>query len=153
MSNECSLMCPSAQPAMRRVRLLGVVETTADGQRIAYLNEDVRVDEQLLRQAAPAEATEVFRFAAECEQRRCVHFEGTDCQLARRIVQFLPVVVEALPPCLVRPTCRWFEQEGKAACLRCPQIVTDSLDSSAEYRRAAVPDGSDIGQSPPTSPG
>ena len=141
MSRAQSLMCPSAQPGMRRLRLLGVVEFTEDGPRVAYLNEDVPLTEELLAQAAPAQPTEVFRLAAHCEERRCTHFDGTRCKLATRIVEMLPAVVDALPLCLIRSSCRWFEQEGRDACLRCPQIVTESSEVSADYERAALGDG------------
>lgn len=124
---------------MRRLRLLGVVEFTEEGRRLAYLNEDVAVTEDLLREAQPAQPTEVFRFSGECEQQRCTHFDGTHCQLATRIVQILPPVVDALPVCLIRSSCRWFEQEGRAACMRCPQVATESSDATDEYRRAALP--------------
>src|SRR5439155_9180736 len=105
----------------------------------AYLNEEVPVTEELLGQTAPVQPPEVFRLAARCEEQHCVHFDGSRCKLATRIVHMLPAVVDALPPCLIRRTCRWFQQEGKEACLRCPQVVTESYDSSADYRRAATP--------------
>jgi len=124
---------------MDGLRLLGVVEPTVEGPRLAYLNEEVPVTEELLAQTAPAQPTEVFRMAAGCEERRCLHFDGERCQLATRIVRFLPTVVDDLPICRIRSTCRWFEQEGREACLRCPQVVTESADVSPEYRRAALP--------------
>lgn len=139
MGHARFLECPSAQPGMLGLRLLGVVEPTEKGPRLAYLNEDVAVTEELLAQTAPAQPTEVFRLAAHCEERHCIHFNGERCKLATRIVQILPAVVDALPRCLIRPTCRWFQQEGKEACVRCPQVVTESSDVSAHYRRAALP--------------
>ena len=30
-----------------------------------------------------------------------------------------------LPACQLRPDCRWWKQEGKAACMRCPLVMTD----------------------------
>jgi hypothetical protein len=42
----------------------------------------------------------------------------------------LPPVVEQLPHCMLRPNCRWFQQEGREACYRCPQIVTESYNAS-----------------------
>ena len=60
-----------------------------------------------------------------------------DCKLATRIVQILPAVVSGLPPCIVRASCRWYAQEGGAACLRCPQIVTLNQDPSEELKMAA----------------
>lgn len=56
-----------------------------------------------------------------------------------RIVEKLPAVVEQLPPCSIRRDCRWWQQEGKAACMRCPQIITDNYSSSEQLRQAADP--------------
>lgn len=139
MSDVRSLLCPSAKPGMRQLRLLGVIEVTDGGPRVAYLNEQVPVTDDLLAQTAPVAPAQVFRLAAQCEERQCTHFDGERCQLATRIVQILPAVVDALPICLIRSTCRWFQQEGGDACLRCPQVVTESFDVSPDYARAALP--------------
>jgi len=136
---SAALLCPSAQPEMEHVRLLGVVTATKEGPRLAYLNENVPVTDELLSQTAPVQPTEVFRFAAQCEEKRCVHFDGLSCKLAMRIVQMIPPVVEALPVCLIRSTCRWFQQEGREACVRCPQVVTESKRPAPELERAALP--------------
>lgn len=133
------ILCPSAQPAMREPRLLGVVTHDNGVASIAYLNEEVPVTAELLEQAGPADPNTVFRIAAHCEEKRCTHFDGRDCNLARRIVQILPAVVDALPVCLIRGTCRWYVQEGREACLRCPQVVTQPLDASPDFERAVTP--------------
>lgn len=132
-------MCPSAQPGMEDVRLLGVIEATEDGPRVAYLSEPVAVTAELLSSAAPAAPTEVFRIAARCEQNRCAHFDGARCKLASRIVQLLPAVADALPVCLIRSSCRWYGQEGRQACYRCPQIVTQVTNPREEMVLAATP--------------
>lgn len=139
MTTPQRLLCPSAQPEMREVRLLGVISATEEGPRLAYLKEDVPVTGELLAQSAPVRPAEVFRFAAHCEEKRCTHFNGQQCKLASRIVQILPAVVDVLPVCRIRPTCRWFAQEGRNACLRCPQVVTEAMDVSPDYQRAALP--------------
>jgi len=82
------------------------------------------------RLAAPLEPTEVFRLAAACQTHLCPHFDGANCGLAARIVQILPAVVEQLPPCRIRPECRWFQQEGATACRRCPRISTVNYGAS-----------------------
>jgi hypothetical protein len=46
----------------------------------------------------------------------------------------MPAVVDALPPCLIRKECRWYSQEGGAACRRCPEITTVSYDLSPNVR-------------------
>jgi hypothetical protein len=132
-----ALFCPSAQPDMASCRVLGVVSGAEDSIQVSYVNQSLPVTDELLASTAPLKPTEVFRFAAHCEGKACRHFDGSRCNLATRIVQILPAVVESLPPCLIRPVCRWYQQEGRAACLRCPQVVTESYQPSEEFRRAA----------------
>ena len=117
----------------------GVVGGTAEQPVVGYLTEPLPITDQLLAATAPANATEVLRFAAPCAGAACSHFDGTDCTLARRVVSLLPLVVGQVPACVIRPNCRWWQQEGKAACLRCPGIVTERPDASEAYRRAADP--------------
>jgi hypothetical protein len=139
MREPLPVMCPSAQQGMKDLQLIGVVTFDGDEPRVAYLNEPVPVTEGLLASVEPAEPREVFRMAGQCEELRCTHFNGTDCKLATRIVQILPAVVDGLPPCLIRASCRWYTQEGKAACFRCPQVVTLPLEPSVEFARAVNP--------------
>lgn len=133
-----SLLCPSAQPEMKDSRILGVVGGSAEAPEIEYLNEHLPVTQELLAGAAPAKPLQVFRIAAKCEEKACCHFDGSRCNLATRIVQILPAVIEGLPACLIRPDCRWYQQEGKAACLRCPQVITETYEPSDDYKRAAL---------------
>jgi hypothetical protein len=49
----------------------------------------------------------------------------------------LDPVVSGLPDCAIRPTCRWFREHGKAICLRCPQVVTDSREVTDFQRELA----------------
>ena len=132
-------MCPSAQPDMEDSVVLGVYEETPDGQQLAWIEKAQPVTPQLLSRTREVDPRNVFRFAARCEESKCVHFDGKDCQLATRIVQILPLAVESLPPCSIRPECRWYQQEGKAACYRCPEIVTHLENASAEMIKAASP--------------
>jgi hypothetical protein len=136
MPDHPELRCPSAQPGMADAQILGVVSGGAEEPRIAYLRDVVPATPEILDMAAPVAPTEVFRLAARCEEAKCTHFDGERCQLAVRIVAMLPEVTERLPPCMIRPTCRWYKQEGRSACLRCPQIVT--LDVAADERRKRV---------------
>ena len=133
-----ALLCPSAQPDMEGARVLGVISGSAEQSQVAYLNSNVPVTAGLLAAAAPLKPTEVFRFAAHCEENKCRHFDGSHCQLATRIVQILPAVTDGLPPCLIRAECRWFQQEGKAACMRCPQVVTESYEPDEDFKRSAL---------------
>jgi hypothetical protein len=122
---------------MAEPQVLGVMSGGADEPRLAYLNAHVPATPEILGLAGPLAPTEVFRLAARCEEKRCTHFDGTRCQLAVRIVQRLPEVTDALPPCAIRRTCRWHAQEGRAACLRCPQIVTTNVAADEELIEVA----------------
>lgn len=118
------LLCPSARPEMRGSHVFGVVEGTVEAPRTSYLTEAIPATEELLASAHPVEATEVFRIAAPCAEMQCVHFSGSACRLAERVVTRLPAVVDRLPTCAIRPHCRWFREQGKAACMVCPSVVT-----------------------------
>lgn len=132
-------MCPSAQPEMEGSVVLGVLEDTAEGKRLAWLERPLPVTPELLGSTGEVDPRNIFRFAANCEERKCVHYNGKDCQLVTRIVQILPRAVETLPPCHIRTECRWYAQEGKQACFRCPEVVTHLENPSAEMVMAATP--------------
>lgn len=131
------LLCPSAQPEMEGSRVLGVVGGTAAAPEISYLNQMLPVSADVLALTGSVPPTRLLRFSAPCQEQKCCHFDGAHCRLVTRIVQILPAVVDSLPACLIRSTCRWFEQEGRAACLRCPQIVTQVNEPDARTRLAA----------------
>src|SRR3989442_465781 len=130
-------LCPSAQPGMENCRILGVVLQEGPTPRLAYLNQYVPATPQVLAMAAPMQPTEVFRLAGTCAEHKCPHFDGADCRLATRVVQLMPPVVDALPPCLIRKQCRWYAQEGGAACTRCPEITTVTYDLSPKVREVS----------------
>jgi len=131
------LMCPSAPPEVAGSRVLGVVGGTRETPEIAYLNEFLPVSALVLLLPPSAKPTQVLRFAAPCQETACCHFDGRKCNLVTRIVNTLPAVVDSLPACLIRSTCRWYEQEGRDACYRCPQVVTYVDEPDERLRFAA----------------
>ena len=130
-------LCPSAQPGMEQCRVLGVVQRDGPTPILQYLNEHLPATDEVLAMAAPLKPTEVFRLAATCAEHKCPHFDGADCQLATRIVQILPSVVTTLPPCIIRQECRWYSQEGGAACRRCPEVTTVNYDLSSVSQKVS----------------
>ena len=142
--NNTPPLCPSAQPDMDDSVVFGVVGGTVEKPHLAYLAKPQPVTDEVLALSGPVKPTEIFRFAAPCAGNACKHFDGADCRLAQRTVKLLPAVVEKLPPCRLRPKCRWWRQEGKAACMRCPLIVTENHHPSEQLRQAADPDHNDV---------
>lgn len=134
-----AVLCPSAQPHMSGSVAFGVVGEHAGQRRVAWLEEPVPVTEELTALTSPLPPSQVLRFAAPCQEGACCHFNGEDCRLATRLVQLLPVIDSSLPACRIRLHCRWFLQEGKAACQRCPQIITYSINATPELSLAATP--------------
>lgn len=131
-------LCPSAQPGDDAV-VIGVVGGTVEEPRVRPLEHPVPASRALLALAEPVRPTEVFRFAATCQEGGCAHFARSTCTLASKVVRMLPPVTAGLPPCDIRASCRWFAQEGRDACLRCPQVVTHSARFSPGLRQAADP--------------
>jgi hypothetical protein len=140
-SPEQPILCPSAQPEEPDARVFGVFVGTpgADG-RVGYLTEAQPATPEILAASGPVRPTEVMRIAAPCMGGGCVHFKGSNCQLAARVAAMLDPVVSGLPRCAIRPSCRWFRQEGRAACFRCPQVVTDLRDGTELQRAVAAPE-------------
>ena len=139
LNDTNQIQCPSAQPSADAV-VIGVVTGAGQERRIGYLTEPQAATERVLELAAPAVPTEVFRLASPCMGEGCKHFAGGACTLVQRVVASLDPVVSALPPCRIRPVCRWFRQEGPDACVRCPQVITTTYDATELQRQVADSD-------------
>jgi hypothetical protein len=109
---------------MEGAQVFGVITGTPEAPRVAYLQGDATVDLAATPALGGLQPGHVFRIAATCETSRCQHFDGSRCMLAKRIASQLPTVVDVLPRCRIRSSCRWFAEQGGEACLRCPQVVT-----------------------------
>jgi len=119
--------------------VFGVVGGTPHEPQVTYLARLLPATPDLLGLADPVEPEEVFRFAAPCAEHACQHFQDATCTLAARISRQVDASVEVLPHCRIRRVCRWWRQEGKAACHRCPMIVTSAYAATPALREAAAP--------------
>lgn len=138
--DQDGLLCPSSQPDVESAAIFAVIGGTVDEPVAAYLDEVQPVTQELIDLVAPADPTEVFRFAGPCATTGCQHFDGDACTLAARTVELIaPAAIDGLPPCRIRPRCRWFREQGRSACQRCPLIVTKNYGASEEVRAAATP--------------
>ncbi|WP_323120841.1 hypothetical protein [Burkholderia alba] len=135
---DTSLDCPSSQPGPGS-RVIGVVLVVEKEQRIAPLKQAVPLEQiaHLVPDSVPA--TEIVRLASPCQTERCQHYLDEKCSLASRIVKALPEVVNKLPHCSVRKSCRWWFQEGMHACMRCPQIVTEPFTYPDRIKDLSIP--------------
>jgi hypothetical protein len=132
-------LCPSARPNLGNSVVFGIVSGTVDIPRVAYLKQTQAVTEELIAKVHPVTPAEVFRAASPCETNACQHFDGANCRLATRVTEQLLAVVELLPHCAIRRDCRWWQQEGSTACLRCPQVITDHYSPSDLMKAVSMP--------------
>ncbi len=132
------LLCPSAQPSVPGARLFGVIAGEPGKVDVVYLPTAMPVTEELLASTAPVSPTEVLRVAAPCQGGRCQHYDGHECRLVNNLVQIAPATGE-LKPCPIRGACRWFAQQGGAACAMCSQVITTYYHPPEDLDRAATP--------------
>ncbi len=139
MTADVQTLCPSAQHDALDAKVFAVVAGTPESPETAYLDRAHAVTDELIKMAEPVAPAEVFRFAATCLQKRCGHFdEGKQhCRLVTKTVSLQQAVVARLPRCAIRSSCRWWQQEGMQACLRCPQVVTNNYAATESARAAA----------------
>lgn len=130
IATQKTTLCPSARAESVNSIVFGIISGTVAEPRVAYLKQPQPITDELIAKASPVTPTEIFRMATPCATKACLHFDGKDCRLAKQIAEKLPAVTEELPPCPIRRDCRWWQQEGKAACMRCPQVVTDIYNPS-----------------------
>jgi hypothetical protein len=133
--SNMTIQCPSAMEDNEDALVFGVVGGTAERPQVAYLTTPQPLTQEIRAICSPATPAEVLRIATPCVRYRCIHFEAENCTLAQRIIQILPPVVDQIPACKLRPECRWWVQEGKAACLRCPQVVRTPSLVTDEHRK------------------
>ena len=136
---ETTRFCPSAQPSLGNSMVLGTVNRLGAEPSITLLEHPVKVTEGTILAfgGSHVRPTDVFRFAAPCEQCGCNNWSGSSCRVAERLVQILPASSSELPRCKLRPVCQWFAQEGGAACVRCPQVRTDDASLEAALNSVA----------------
>ena len=117
-----------------------------DDGTVAILPTPLPVDQHfvdLVGQSSVA-PEERFRFSNKCVESGCSQWTGSRCGVIDNVLQLLAGVPapghitppaatapltpkdnsETLPPCGIRPTCRWFLQAGADACRVCPYVVT-----------------------------
>lgn len=125
-SLKASPLCPSASSSAQDTVIFGIVTHSGSSAKIGYLEEPIKFEPLQWSEATSVDSAQVFRLAGRCLRTHCSHFSSDSerCTLADRIVDHLNPVAEALPPCSIRRHCVWWQQHGKGACIRCPQVVT-----------------------------
>ncbi len=124
MAESKALNCPSAPHQHPEASLFGVVLEDESGPRVSYLEKDARMPDRIDVNALGVDPGHALRFSAPCAKSSCGQWNDGGCRLGKDIAEKLAPVVDVAPACKLRATCRWFDENGVAACLRCPQVTT-----------------------------
>ena len=129
-ASQAEYSCPSAPAVEGRSALLGVVGR--DG-RLVYTASSPQVSADLLGAlTADGQSPEaVARFSGRCVNAGCAFWAGDACRaIDVAHAELDPHVPQResseLPECGIRPTCRWWAQEGPSACRVCAYVTTAS---------------------------
>ncbi|HEV2636784.1 MAG TPA: hypothetical protein VGX23_16650 [Actinocrinis sp.] len=115
--------CPSGDPNLPETVVLGVQDY--ERGEVTYLADPIPAAEALSMVPEGVPPTRILRFASHCSSA-CGHRDGPDCTLIQRIMAVPPKesTPTAVPRCHLRAQCKWWDQVGMEACLRCPAVST-----------------------------
>jgi hypothetical protein len=134
-------LCPSTFPGWPDSVAFGIVAGTVEEPRWLPFEKPLPITDELLALSGPVAPTEVFRFAGPCAGNACKHYAGEtgQCRLVEKTVRFVPKVQDKLPSCTIRVDCKWWRQEGRDACFRCPQVASSNPANAEALRMASDP--------------
>lgn len=119
-------LCPSAT-CSKGASLLGIVQSD---KTIALLETPIKISNAFIETAHKyGEPEKRFRFADKCVKSGCGQWTGKSCGIMNELAASNPSIKndnDELPQCFIRPTCRWYSQEGGKACKICLFVVTES---------------------------
>ena len=119
--------CPSSTASEGAV-LLGVINNNGT---LGYITNKTEVTgelyDEILKKAAPEKH---FRFSNQCIESGCRQWQSGKCSVIKKIMSDNEELEleQQLPACSIRPSCRWYYQEGAKACSFCPYIITDMVN-------------------------
>lgn len=117
--------CPSGDPNAPETVVLGV--QSYERGEVTYLAQPIPAAEALSLVPEGIAPSRILRFASHCDAK-CSNRVGDDCGLINRMLAIPVAAAEsgeaAVPRCHLRAHCKWWEQVGTQACLRCPAVST-----------------------------
>ena len=120
-------MCPSSK-AQHGAKLLGVRQ---DDGKVAILPQPLAISSDFIEKAnQSSKAEQKFRFTNKCVASGCTQWTGSRCGVADQIIGVMNElsVTDGIPVCAIRPSCRWFMQNGPDACKVCPYVITETTE-------------------------
>lgn len=122
MVSQNDPLCPSGRCSAGSV-LLGIMGPLG---QLVYTPRAQILDKELADRFEAAGGSARYRFAEPCVTHDCRHWSDLGCAIGAAGAAIGAGQENAeLPHCAIRSACRWFEQEGRNACLACPGVLRD----------------------------
>jgi hypothetical protein len=130
MQANQSKTCPSALGQVGS-NIVGVVNPSGT---IGYFADPIEVTQEFLDSAGDPENLErKFRFSNKCVKSGCSQWTGQECGVIKAVMAMENIPAhDTLPVCSVRSSCRWYYQEGFAACNGCRYVITNVSELAPE---------------------
>jgi hypothetical protein len=113
------LDCPSMLPGLARGVIAKVVKNE---ERLKFLAEEISVPTSLSLAVDSETVLKRARFVGLCRTVECGHWTGVSCRLGHAIASVEVQSAGELAPCAIRSSCRWFKENGSAACAPCQHV-------------------------------
>ncbi len=109
--------CPSA-PFKVGHSVFGIFK----GDHLEFTEGLIKIDEEMVLEVEKAE----YRATMKCVTKGCVNWNGKKCTVPEQMAYFVDPYAQSADyeNCSLRPTCRWFAENGRNACKMCPLIKT-----------------------------
>ncbi len=125
-SETGQLLCPSFTPRNPGDgSIFGIVVDDIRSPRLIQLPTLIPITRKAFDLAAPFQPSEIFRIAAPCIGGQCKNFGESLCHLGKAVATESEPQTE-LPTCVIRPSCRWWHENGPDACWGCLRVVTNT---------------------------
>jgi hypothetical protein len=113
------LDCPSMLPGLARGVIAKVVR---NDERLRFLAEEIPVPAALPLAVDSETVLKRARFVGACRTDECGHWTGVTCRLGHAIASVEIQSSSKVAPCAIRSSCRWFKENGSAACAPCQHV-------------------------------
>lgn len=120
-----SAMCPAASAEFAST-VLGF--RTYGCETVRFLGAPIDFPESLRASMTDEEIESRMRMAGRCVKGMCPHWIGS-CALGH-VVAEVGVEIQAREQCTISKRCRWFLENGPAACGPCREILNISMEEA-----------------------
>jgi hypothetical protein len=114
------LDCPSV-PVQRGGMAIAIRHSHSED--FVFLDEPFSVTPGALSEDLAISVQLRLRVAGPCIREACVSWTERGCRWGRAVASIGGDRTDAMVSCSIRPSCRWFAENGETACRVCPSLA------------------------------